>query len=194
VNAIVRRTSKVKQLFATQSQAKRFLVEKIVTQAVHEGSPLTEAERRMLSFSETDPESPVDRALVAQLEAEETDEQYEAKVTALLRRSYRRDVASDAKAGNLYREAHRVLRDGDHYLLVMLDRAFGHRSESLAVAAKGLRLLFGCAALVIAAALLLVVIATGDRAAEDRVPLGVASLLVGAAGAYLIRNAVRREA
>jgi hypothetical protein len=110
-------------LFASQSQAKRFFVEKIVAQAELEGSPLSDAERRMLSFSESDPEFVVDPALVQRLEAEISDEDYEAKVAGLVQRSYERDFAEDHGTREMYREAHKVLRQGDHYLLVMIDRA-----------------------------------------------------------------------
>jgi hypothetical protein len=110
-------------LFASQGQAKRFFVDKIVAQAAAEGSPLSDAERQMLSFSESDPEFVVDPALVRQLEAEISDQQYEAKVAGLVQRSYERDAAHDNGTRDAYRDAYTVLRQGDHYLLVMIDRA-----------------------------------------------------------------------
>jgi hypothetical protein len=60
----------------------------------------------MLSFSESDPEFVVDPELVQKLEAEISDEDYEAKVAGLVRRSYERDVAQDNGARNMYRQAH----------------------------------------------------------------------------------------
>lgn len=43
-------------MFTSQGQAKRFFVEKVIAQAATEGVPLSDAEKRMLSFSESDPE------------------------------------------------------------------------------------------------------------------------------------------
>ena len=110
-------------MFASQSQAKRFFVEKIVAQAAAEGSPLSDAERQMLNFSESDPEFVVDPALIERLEAEISNDAYEVKVAGLVQRSYERDVAYDPAARDTYREAHTALKHGDHYLLIMIDRA-----------------------------------------------------------------------
>ena len=110
-------------MFTSQRQAKRFFVEKIVTQAVTDGTLLSDAERQMLSFSESDPEFVGNPALVEKLQAEITDENYEAKVAGLLERSWKRDVESDSNARGIYREAFTVLSQGDHYLLVMINRA-----------------------------------------------------------------------
>lgn len=110
-------------MFTSQGQAKRFFVDKIAAQAVTEGTPLSDAERQMLSFSESDPEFAVDSALVEKLQAEISDEDYEAKIAGLIQRSWKRDVATDSYAGNLYREAFTTLSQGDHYLLLMIARA-----------------------------------------------------------------------
>lgn len=114
-------------IFTTQGQAKRFFVDKIAAQAAREGTPLSDAERQMLSFSESDPEFVVDPALVGKLQAEISDEDYEAKVAGLIERSWKRDVEADSDAGNVYREALTMLSQGDHYLLIMLRRALRKR-------------------------------------------------------------------
>jgi N-acetylglutamate synthase-like GNAT family acetyltransferase len=46
----------------------------------------------MLSFSESDPEFAVDAALVEKLQAEISDEDYQANIAGLLERSWKRDV------------------------------------------------------------------------------------------------------
>jgi hypothetical protein len=109
-------------VFTSQGHAKRFFVDKIVAQAVTEGAPLSDAERQMLSFSESDPEFAVDPALVQKLQAEISDEDYEAKVAGLLERSWKRDVETDSNSGSLYREAFTTLSQGDHYLIIMIER------------------------------------------------------------------------
>jgi hypothetical protein len=110
-------------VFTSQGQAKRFFVEKIVAQAATDGILLSDAERQMLSFSESDPEFVASPALVEKLQTEISDENYEAKAAGLLERSWKRDVESDSNARDVYREAFTVLSQGDHYLLVMINRA-----------------------------------------------------------------------
>jgi hypothetical protein len=113
-------------VFTSQGQAKRFLVDKIAAQATAEGVPLSDAEQRMLSFSESDPEFAVEpaviEALVEQLAAEVSDEDYEARITGLIRRACERDTASDRAAFESYRQAYVRLDEGDHYLSIMLER------------------------------------------------------------------------
>ena len=77
----------------------------------------------MFSFSESDPEFAVDPALVEQLQAEISAEEYEVKIAGLIERSWKRDVETDGNAGNLYREAFTTLSRGGHYLLIMIERA-----------------------------------------------------------------------
>jgi hypothetical protein len=112
-------------VFDSQSHAKRFFVDRVVAEAITEGSSLSDAERQMLGFSESDPDFVVEAALVDRLAAEISDEDYEAKVAGLLARAYKGDVARDPSARDTYREAYTVLKQGDHYLLVMIDRALG---------------------------------------------------------------------
>jgi hypothetical protein len=68
--------------------SKRFFVDKIVKQAVTDGAPLSDAERQMLSLSESDPKFVVSPALVEKLQAEISDEDYETRVASLLDRSW----------------------------------------------------------------------------------------------------------
>lgn len=112
-------------MFTSQGQAKRYFVDRIVAQAVREGKPLSDTARQMLGFSESDPEYEVDPALVERLESEISDDAYEAKVAGLLERAWTHDVASDGSARDRYRDAAAVLRQGDHYLAIMIERALG---------------------------------------------------------------------
>jgi hypothetical protein len=105
-------------VFGSQSDAKRFFVDRIVAEAAAELKPLSDSERQMLSFSESDPEFIVEPALVNKLAAEISDEDYERKIAGLLERAYQRDLARDT-----YREAYMVLNQGDHYLLIVINQA-----------------------------------------------------------------------
>jgi hypothetical protein len=113
-------------LFRSQAEAKSFFVNRIVGQASAEGQPLSDNERWMLRFSESDPEFILDLHRVAQLDAEISDSDYEDKIVGLLERSYQRDASAGTDAQALYREASATLHQGDHYLLIMIDRALGY--------------------------------------------------------------------
>ena len=83
-------------MFATQAEAKRFFVERVLAQAGAEQLQLSPAEQGMLSWSESDPSFTPDPALVEQLATEVSDEAYEGKIAGLLERSYRRDLTTDS--------------------------------------------------------------------------------------------------
>lgn len=109
----------------TQAEAKQFFAGKAVERAQLEGSPLSNAEQRMLWWSESDPAFSADSALGEQLASEISDEQYEAKIAGLLKRSFAADVAAGIDARSIWQQARSVLNQGDHYILVMVDRAIG---------------------------------------------------------------------
>jgi len=113
-------------MFQSQVEAKRLLVGKVISQAQADEVPLLSIERTMLSWSESDSGFVADPGLPKQLAAEISDEDYERKVVELLARSYRADLSSDGDAAGRWQEASKVLHEGDHYILVMLDAAVGN--------------------------------------------------------------------
>ncbi len=116
--------------FASEAQAKEYFVERVLAQAERDGVPLSEAERSMLGWSESDPDCKVDDRLWDRFERETTDVDFEEKVAALLRDAYRHDVAHEPGALASYRDAYAALCEGDHYILVMLRQALGPRLYS----------------------------------------------------------------
>ena len=114
-------------MIRTPTEARRFFIDKVLAEARHQGMALTDAEQRMLCWSESAPESTADPDLVDRLAAEISDEDYESKVSSLLETALARDLQSDKHALDDYRRAHALLRQGDHYILVMIDRALGRR-------------------------------------------------------------------
>jgi hypothetical protein len=84
-------------------------------------------EATMLSWSESDPDFVVDPELPERLAAEISDEEYEKKITGLPVRRLAAEVRQDPAAEALWKHATEVLRQGDHYILVMLDVAGGSR-------------------------------------------------------------------
>jgi hypothetical protein len=109
----------------TQTQAKRFFVEKVEAQARAEGTLLSEAEGEMLSWSESDPDIKVDPVLPDRLAAEISDDAYEEKTAGLLSRRFSADIAADTMAEDEWKHALRVLDEGDHYISIMIQRAIG---------------------------------------------------------------------
>lgn len=119
--------------FAGPGEAKQFFVDKIVAEATAQALPLSAAERYMLAWSESDPHFVQDRALTAAFEAETSGAEFEGKVSRLARDAYTRDVRSDSAGRESWRQAYAVLKKGDHYLLVMLERALGWRLRRLLI-------------------------------------------------------------
>jgi hypothetical protein len=52
-----------------------------------------------------------------------SDETYETKITALLQNSFAADTAIDSRAREVWQQARSVLMQGDHYILIMINRA-----------------------------------------------------------------------
>jgi hypothetical protein len=102
-------------------------VDKVVVQAHAEGEPLTELERQMLLWSESDPDIEIDPALPQRLAAHISEDAYERRIVGLLARSFSADIRANSHAEDEWKEASRVLHQGDHYILVMLDAAVGNR-------------------------------------------------------------------
>ena len=71
------------------------------------------------------PEFDLDAGLLEQFGTETSDEEYETKIAGFLERGYEQDINADSQMTATYREAYARLAEGDHYLLVMIDRALG---------------------------------------------------------------------
>ena len=109
--------------FSSQWEAKQFFAQRVITQAKMEGVSLSEAERYMLSWSESDPEFTPNYELAAKVDKEIPQDKYEAKIRGLLERAYRHDIQTDPLAETRYREAYKTLKQGDHYILIMVKQA-----------------------------------------------------------------------
>jgi hypothetical protein len=114
-------------VFETQSDAKRFIVDKVVGQARIDGVNLSDVERYNLSWSESDPDFEVDYEKAEALEDEISSDKYEAKVASLIRNAFERDIAEDSNAKSLYREAYEKMNEDDHYILIMMKSAIGSK-------------------------------------------------------------------
>lgn len=111
-------------------EAKDFLIQQTAEQAALENVSLSDLERRMMYFTETDecPEDPI--ALNEAFEAKYNMEEYEAKVSSLLHHAYRRLRKQSDQKLRMWDSAIKRLKQGDHYLLVMWDMQPGGAQPS----------------------------------------------------------------
>ena len=103
-------------------QAKNFLVQQTAEQAVRESVPLSETEKKMMYFTESDATScdnPVE--LNEEFEAQYDTAEYETKISRLLHHAYDRLKLEDPERKRTWDQAIRTLRKGDHYFLVLWD-------------------------------------------------------------------------
>jgi hypothetical protein len=100
-------------------EAKDFLVEQTAEQAALESVALSELEKRMMYFTESDPAScPNPLELNEEFERQYDTQEYEAKIARLLHHAYKRLRQEAPQKTRDWDDAIRTLRKGDHYLLV----------------------------------------------------------------------------
>jgi len=109
--------------FATERDAKEFLVAEIEREADRQGRPLTEIERKMLYFSESSWTLPNIDEVAETFDQQLDAKRYERDVAGLARSARKRAGRTGAAA---WSEAVKRLEAGDHYLLVMV-RQTGNR-------------------------------------------------------------------
>jgi hypothetical protein len=107
--------------FRSIRAAKDYLAGQIAAEAEREGVPLSEVERKMLYFSETDWTLPDMTTVSAEFDRDFGQDEYEKKIGGLVRQFLTRDEAQvDQEAWD---DAVLKLSDEDHYLLVLIDSA-----------------------------------------------------------------------
>ena len=111
-------------------QAKDFLVQQASEQAVLEGVPLSDLEKRMMYFTESDSSCEKPAALNEEFEAEYDTDEYETKVSELLHHAYERLKKEDFEKSRNWDQSIQTLRKGDHYILVLWDN--NHSTEPAA--------------------------------------------------------------
>lgn len=102
-------------------QAKDFLVQQTAEQAALENVPLSDLEKRMMYFTESDPTScgnPIE--LNDEFEGHYDTGEYEVKISRLLHHAYKRLKDEDGEKLRNWDQAIRTLRKGDHYVLILL--------------------------------------------------------------------------
>jgi hypothetical protein len=107
--------------FANSMDAKTFLVSRIVQEAKRRQILLSDLEQKMLYFSETYASLPDMLEINERFESEYDDEEYEKKIAKLSSSAYRRDSKESPEIARQWREAIKVLKKEDHYILVLID-------------------------------------------------------------------------
>jgi hypothetical protein len=110
--------------------AKEFLVAKVVGEASLSNVPLSETERKMLYFTEVHASLPDILEVNAKFERDYDADEYESKVARLLRSARARDRQSSPAHEQEWNDALDALKTEDHYILVMVDIAFGNRLKA----------------------------------------------------------------
>jgi hypothetical protein len=100
-----------------------YLASKIADEALREGAPLTEVERKMLYFSETGWTLPDMKTVSAEFDRDYGQDEYEQKIQGLVRRIENGADAQSEDEKESWYQAVLKLCDGDHYLLVLIDAA-----------------------------------------------------------------------
>ncbi len=107
--------------FETEKDAKEYLVRRIVAEAEHEGTPLTNVERKMLYFTESGWTLPDIMDVNAEFERDYDNDTYEQKIAGLAGSLKKRDSESGGDTKAAWDEAVEKLSEGDHYLLVLIN-------------------------------------------------------------------------
>jgi hypothetical protein len=103
-------------------QAKDFLVQQTAEQAALDNVPLSDIEKRMMYFTESDNASCGNPLEVNdEFEAEYDTAEYETKISRLLHHAYDRLKEETPERKRMWDLAVRELRKGDHYFLVLWD-------------------------------------------------------------------------
>lgn len=107
----------------TNKEAKDFLVSEAIGQAALEGVPLSDIERRMLYFTESDPTTcPDPFSLNDKFESQVGHQsKYEAKLSRLFDHAHKQLRKENSAKLQMWSDAIQTLGKGDHYILIMCD-------------------------------------------------------------------------
>jgi len=111
------------QEIVTSRDAVDYLVAQIVRESQLEGVALTEVERKMLYFSETEWTLPDIDEVSAEFERSFDESEYEQKIASLISSLVRRMKKDDPEALHTWNAAVHAIRDEDRYLLIHIDAA-----------------------------------------------------------------------
>ena len=117
--------------FSDELKAKQFFIDKVSRQAQKSGVALTDAEKYMLTRTGTGKGSPIDKNIINQFHAETTYGEFEQKVASLLKKAYETEINGSDGKKEVYRNAYKALRQGDHYIQMMIDDSIGTKLKKM---------------------------------------------------------------
>lgn len=171
-------------------QAKEFLISQVVEEAKRKDVPLSELERKMLYFTETEESLPDMLEVNDQFEREFETSAYEKKIAGLICSAFERDRRESSEGEQRWKQAISDLRNEDHYLLVMVDqamRSFRPKNDQLKLLGT-------------AFAIVVVLLCGSFLAAKHNINLGdsfrlrstIYAIIYGIAACFLIAHVVLR--
>lgn len=113
--------------FTSQKKAKEYLIKRIVDEAQRAHITLSEIERKMLYFSETDWTLPGITDVNAAFERDYDESDYEEKIAGIVRNVLE---SATPEQQSEWDDAVLKLCDGDHYLLVLIDLGSNSKAAS----------------------------------------------------------------
>lgn len=116
--------SKGKHVIHTPYHTKEFFINKVIEQAAEEKISLTRTEKEMLDWEDLDARYPEywNVELGQRFEKEVDKEDYEEKISMLLRRAYKQDAKKDRNAQKAYRNAYLAIKDGSSYISILAEK------------------------------------------------------------------------
>jgi hypothetical protein len=106
------------------TRAKQFLILKVIEQTALEHIPLSDVETKMLYFTEVHSSLPNIHEVNSEFERDYNADEYEDKISGLLKNARDRDARSSLGLAREWKDAINALKDEDHYILVLLYSAF----------------------------------------------------------------------
>lgn len=106
-------------------EAKEFFIQKVFDQTRKKNINLSDVEKQMLSWRDTDPNFYENHELIEKFENEILKKEYEKKIARLIRSGYDDDLGENTQAKEAYRQAYKAIRSKDYYIFIMVDKAIG---------------------------------------------------------------------
>ena len=100
------------------SEAKEFFIQKILDQARKENINLSDVEKQMLSWRDTDPNFYENHELNERFENEISKGEYEKKIARLIRSGYDDDLGATNVARETYEQAYKAIKSKDYYIFI----------------------------------------------------------------------------
>jgi hypothetical protein len=110
-----------------QSYAKNFFIDQILKTASEKNIDVTEPEKYMLRWSESDDDFVIKQDMIDKFNQITSDEIFEEKIEELIKEAYKQSKLENPNAKQTWINMYKVLCQEDHYILVMINEALANR-------------------------------------------------------------------